>query len=123
MLQINYGGLRMDRPDEVLGRTPRIKTGCGKLYATISLPDEPYSETLLRLGKSGGCPASFLDGIGRLISLTHAPDEIVIKAFSGIRCPSPCWSGGVEVLSCLDAVAKLLKPKQAHEKESAQGEE
>lgn len=111
----------MDRPDEVLGRTPRIKTGCGKLYATISLPDNTYSEIFLRLGKAGGCPASFLDGIGRLISLTHAPDEIVIKAFSGIRCPSPCWSGGVEVLSCLDAVAKLLKPKQDAAQEAQGG--
>lgn len=105
----------MDRPDEVKGSTPRIGTGCGTLYMTKSLAEEDYKEVFLRLGKSGGCAAAFLDGIGRLITFARnagVSEEIIIRAFSGIRCPSPKWSGGREVLSCLDAIAKMLETKE-----------
>lgn len=103
----------MERPEEIQSKTKRIKTGCGKVYVTISLSDEPYKEMFLRLGKSGGCAAAFLDGIGRLISLAHISDEIVIKAFGGIRCPHNTHDMGREILSCLDGVAKLLEKGEA----------
>lgn len=96
-----------NRPIEVQTKTIMTETGCGKLYATISTED--FREVFLRLGKCGGCAMSFLDGVGRLISLASVPDEIIIKAFKGLRCPSPKISNGKEVLSCLDAVAKLLE--------------
>jgi hypothetical protein len=98
----------------VKANTSFIKTGCGNLYATITDPAEEYQEVFLRLGKCGGCALSFLDGVGRLISLgINQPltRDLIIRAFSGIRCPSPMHDGPVEVLSCLDGVAKLLEEK------------
>lgn len=102
------------RPQIVIGTTQVIKTGCGKLYATISNPTEEYQEVFFRLGKCGVCPMSFLDGIGRLISLgLNQPltKELIIRAFTGIRCPSNTYDGPTEVLSCCDAIAKLLEEK------------
>jgi ribonucleoside-diphosphate reductase alpha chain len=105
----------MERPESTKGATPRIKVGCGKLYATITEATEDYQETFFRLGKSGGCPASFLDGIGRLISLgLNQPltRELIVRAFQGIRCPSPMFDGNVQILSCVDAIANLLKEEK-----------
>lgn len=109
------------RPMRVRGHTDVIKVGCGKLYGTISNNDEEYKEVFLRLGKCGGCALSFLDGIGRLISMglnEQLTMELIQRAFQGIRCPSPTHDGPTEVLSCLDGIAKLI---QAHEEESANG--
>ena len=106
----------MNRPERVKGETPRLKTGCGWIYITESLPEEEYKEVFCRLGKSGGCAAAFLDGIGRLI--THSLNsevvtkETIIRSFSGIQCPNPQWNGNVQVLSCVDAIAKVLKSNE-----------
>lgn len=102
----------MERPPRTQGSTPRISVGCGKLYATITNITEDYQETFFRLGKSGGCPAAFLDGIGRLISMgLNQPltRELIVRAFQGIRCPTPMFDGSVQILSCVDAIANLLK--------------
>lgn len=102
----------MERPQTTYGHTIRIKTGCGNLYVTCA-EAESYKEIFCKLGKSGGCATAFLDGIGRLI--THAlndeivTEETIIRSFSEIRCPSPQWNGDVQVLSCVDAIAKILK--------------
>ena len=105
----------MERPRLVPGITKVLKTGCGKLYATISDESVEYQEVFLRLGKCGGCALSFLDGIGRLISLgLNQPltKDLIIRAFQGIRCPSPTHDGPIEVLSCLDAIAKIMEEKE-----------
>lgn len=96
------------RPIQVKGSTFVCRVGCGKIYITQSDPEEEYKEIFLKLGKSGGCAASFLDGLGRLI--THCrnagvDDETIIKSLIGINCPSP----GLDGSSCCDAVAKALK--------------
>lgn len=99
----------MDRPMEIQSTTKRIKTGCGKLYLTKSLNSELYKEVFIRLGKAGGCASCLMDGVARLISLAKIPDEIILKAFIGIQCPHSTYDGGIEVLSCLDGIAKLLE--------------
>ena len=102
----------MNRPQSISGITGVIKTGCGKLYGTISNKDESYQEVFLHLGKCGGCAAAFLDALGRLISLglnEQLTFTVVQRALQGIRCPSPTISGGIEVLSCPDAITKLLR--------------
>lgn len=103
------------RPQRVKGHTDLIKTGCGKLYCTISNKDEPYQEVFLNMGKSGGCAPSFLDAIGRLISLALNEERITLqtvkRALQGIRCPTPLYEGA---LSCPDAIAKLI---ELHEEE------
>ena len=63
------------------------------------------------MGKTGGCASSQIESTGRLISLAlRAGVELdaVIKQISGIRCPNPHWSNGGQVLSCPDAIAKVL---------------
>lgn len=108
----------MERPQRVLGSTPRIKTGCGFLYLTESLPTEEYQEVFCRLGKSGCCASAFLDGIGRLITflrLAGIEKSIIVRAFAGIRCPSPTFDGGIQILSCVDAIANLLKEEKTDE--------
>ncbi len=114
----------MTRPQSVKSITTFIKTGCGKLYFTKSQPTEEYKEVFLRLGKSGGCPQSFLDGVGRLITFAlnaGVDEEKIIHAFLGMRCPSPMWHGDSQVLSCLDGVAKLLQEAISPSKATSQG--
>ena len=104
----------MERPMTLSGHTKRIKTGCGKLYLT-SNTCETYSEVFTKLGKSGGCAAAFLDGVGRLISFAlnaGVPKETIVRAFVGIQCPTPMWDGARHVLSCLDGIAKLLQEEE-----------
>ena len=100
------------RPERTTGVTYCIEVGCGKIYATIAQADS-YQEVFLKLGKAGGCPAAWLDGMGRLITFAlneGVEVEVIIKALVGIRCPSPKWiSQDNQVLSCPDAIAKVLK--------------
>lgn len=101
-----------NRPEVVRGSTRRIRTGCGNLYATLNLDGEgnPY-EMFTRVGKAGGCAASQLEAIGRLITLllrAKIPIEVLIKQLQGISCHQPSFQGETKVLSCADAVAKAL---------------
>jgi ribonucleoside-diphosphate reductase alpha chain len=101
-----------NRPEVVRGSTRRIRTGCGNLYATLNLDEEgnPY-EMFTRVGKAGGCAASQLEAMGRLITLllrAKTPIEVLIKQLQGISCHQPSFQGETKILSCADAVAKAL---------------
>jgi len=103
------------RPNSTQGSTYMTEVGCGKLYITIAQAED-YNEIFLRLGKAGGCPAAWLDYVGRLITFAWnegTPVESLIKAGIGIRCPNPKtkWNGQEkeEILSCPDAIAVVLK--------------
>lgn len=100
----------MGRPEEVESITPRAKTGCGYLYLTVST-NADYEEVFLKLGKTGGCPAAFLQALAMVTSVAMragVPREKIVKILSGISCPNPCWDGSVHNLSCPDAVSKML---------------
>ncbi|UCG02630.1 MAG: adenosylcobalamin-dependent ribonucleoside-diphosphate reductase [Candidatus Heimdallarchaeota archaeon] len=101
------------RPDITHGVTERIRVGCGtNLFITINEDEEGLAELFLSLGKSGGCVASHIESMGRLISLTLRsriePDEIILQLKS-IRCPSPTFGSEGPILSCADAVAKSVE--------------
>ena len=101
------------RPTQQHGDTPRKKTGCGYLYLTDHA-DSDYPEVLLKLGKTGGCAAAFLQALAKVISLglrRKLEKEDVIRMLRGIGCPQPIWDGPVQVLSCPDAIAQMLEKK------------
>jgi ribonucleoside-diphosphate reductase alpha chain len=101
------------RPDVTRGITERIRVGCGtNLFITINEDDEGLAELFLSLGKSGGCVASHIEAMGRLISLTlrsRIESEEIIIQLKSIRCPSPTFGEDGPILSCADAVAKSIE--------------
>jgi len=99
------------RPPVQSGPTVRKKTGCGWLYVTDCTGAE-YPEIFLRLGKTGGCAAAFLQALAKITSLgmrRKLEKEDVVRMLEGIGCPQPMWDGPVQVMSCPDAVAKVLR--------------
>jgi hypothetical protein len=105
-------GVQMKRPvDGVRGETPRIKTGCGFLYVTDNTTSE-YKEVVFKLGKTGGCAAALLQALAVVTSLAlraGVSKEKIMDKWKGIGCPSPIWDGGVQILSCPDAIAQVLQ--------------
>ena len=118
------------RPEVTRGTTTKILTGCGNLYITINEDENgmPF-EVFTQMGKAGGCAASQLEAIGRLVSLalrcgldTHS----VIEQLNGIRCPNPSWEKGGRIFSCADAIAKVVERRllnrKAQDVQAAQAE-
>ena len=102
------------RPSITYGYTEKIETGCGKLYVTINADEYGPCELFASMGKAGGCAASQLDAQARLISMSlrsNVDPRSIVKQLKGMRCPSPSLlpKKGGKVLSCSDALAKVLE--------------
>jgi len=101
------------RPEVIIGTTTKVATGCGNLYVTINVDEQgrPF-ELFTQMGKAGGCAASQLEAIGRLVSLAfRAGIEVksIMEQLRNIRCPSPSWEKGQRIFSCADAIARVVE--------------
>jgi len=109
------------RPEVIVGTTTKITTGCGNLYVTLNQDEEGnFFEVFIQMGKAGGCAASQLEAIGRLISLALRGGidiKVIIEQLKGIRCPSPTWTNGKRIFSCADAIARVLEKRLQDQKD------
>lgn len=99
------------RPVRTIGVTERVRTGCGYLYVTVNRDDQDLCEVFAQMGKAGGCAACQIEAESRLISLalrSGISTQAIVKQLAGIRCPSPIWQEGQQILSCPDAMARVL---------------
>lgn len=101
------------RPLVTTGTTTKVLTGCGNLYITINVDDigTPF-EVFIQMGKAGGCAASQLEAVGRLVSLalrSGVENRKIVEQLRGIRCPSPSWEKTGRIFSCADAIARVLE--------------
>ena len=114
------------RPDTTRGTTDRVKTGCGNFYITVNWGEMGVCEVFAQMGKAGGCVCAQTEAICRLASLALRGGlgvEKVVQQLVGIQCPLPMWENGVQVVSCADAVAKVLQKRAKKGDEDGNGED
>jgi ribonucleoside-diphosphate reductase alpha chain len=101
-----------DRPKELQGKTYKMDTGCGKIYVTVNEHNGKPFEVFAKLGKAGGCSACQTEGLTRCISIglrSGVELEEYQRTLDGIHCSSATFSEGEQIMSCPDAIAKVLK--------------
>lgn len=99
------------RPDVTMGVTEKIRIGCGNLYVSVNADEQGICEVFTNTGRAGGC-ASQSEATARLISIALRSGisvEEIIDQIRGIRCAACIRREGVNVTSCPDAIAKVIK--------------
>lgn len=101
------------RPEVILGKTRKVRTGCGSLYVTLNWDKKGnLFEVFVRHGKTGGCGSAQMEALGIVISKTlrsGVDPHSLSRGIKEIRCPSPLQVGGEVSFSCADAMAKVIE--------------
>lgn len=99
------------RPTTTLGVTEKIRIGCGNLYVSVMADEKGICEVFTNTGRAGGC-SSQSEATARLISIALRSGlsvDAIIEQIKGIRCPACIRREGVNVTSCPDAIARVIK--------------
>ena len=103
--------LLQTRPEVLIGKTHRIKTGYGWLYVTINELDGKPIEVFATIGKSGASILAKAEIIGRFVSLClryEVPMKEIIDQLIDISGSEPIATGDTIIKSIPDAIGKLL---------------
>jgi ribonucleoside-diphosphate reductase alpha chain len=99
-------------PNIQLSTTHKLTTGCGTMYLTVCRNGQAITDIIVKIGKSGGCAQAQVECIANLLStsIKAGVDPLVLtNQMIGIRCSSPVYQFGEDVLSCGDAIGRFLK--------------
>jgi ribonucleoside-diphosphate reductase alpha chain len=99
------------RPEVTMGITEKVRIGCGNLYITVNYDDKGICEVFTNLGRAGGCPSQS-EATSRLVSMALRSGmdvQTLIDQLKGIRCHSTLRQNGLKVLSCPDAIGRVLE--------------
>jgi ribonucleoside-diphosphate reductase alpha chain len=105
------------RPDITNGFTEKVRTGCGNLYITVNYDERGICEVFTNTGRAGGCPSQS-EATSRLVSIalrSGIEAESIIEQLKGIRCASTIRQRGMKVLSCPDAIGRLIEKVMNHQ--------
>ena len=99
------------RPDITTGFTEKVKIGCGNLYITVNYDESGICEVFTNTGRAGGCPSQS-EATSRLVSValrSGIDAKSIVEQLKGIRCPSTIRQKDLKVLSCPDAIGRLIE--------------
>ena len=101
------------RAEVLHGITIRVKTAHGNLYLTVNMDQTSRpTEVFATMGRAGGCAGSYIEGLGRLISLALRAGisfDDIVRQLAGIKCGHPLGTGDDTVESGADAISKGLR--------------
>jgi ribonucleoside-diphosphate reductase alpha chain len=113
----NYGHIApRPRPEITTGFTEKVKIGCGNLYITVNYDENGICEVFTNTGRAGGCPSQS-EATSRLVSIalrSGMDEKAIVEQLKGIRCPSTIRQKGLKVLSCPDAIGRLIEKVSNH---------
>lgn len=99
------------RPEIATGFTEKVKIGCGNLYITVNYDEKGICEVFTNTGRAGGCPSQS-EATARLVSIalrSGVDHKYIVEQLKGIRCPSTIRQKGLKVMSCPDAIGRLIE--------------
>ncbi|HOD93002.1 MAG TPA: vitamin B12-dependent ribonucleotide reductase [Clostridia bacterium] len=100
------------RPRITTGLTEKFKTGCGNLYITVNYDENgEICEVFTNTGRAGGCPSQS-EATARLVSIalrSGIDTKEIIDQLKGIRCPSTIRHKDLGILSCPDAIGRMIE--------------
>ncbi|SMC97784.1 vitamin B12-dependent ribonucleotide reductase [Sporomusa malonica] len=99
------------RPDITTGFTEKVKIGCGTIFITVNYDQHGICEVFTNTGRAGGCPSQS-EATARLVSIalrSGMDAHSIIDQLKGIRCHSTIRQQDLKVLSCPDAIGKVIE--------------